>query len=109
MRDRPNDRFDHGFPVFRQMTIPEAQDAKVLALEKRGTLCVIARAIEMLAAIQLDDQSALQAGEVCDIAADRHLAPKASAWNLATPQLLPKHAFGIRHCLAKFPRKLLGT
>jgi hypothetical protein len=89
MHDRPNDRFQDRLALARHRSIPEAQDAKLLRLQKRCALLVVVGALEMLAAVQLDDQPASQAAEVGDIRTNWNLASKARSGNPSAAKVLP--------------------
>jgi len=52
-------------------------------------------ALDVLAAVELDDQFRFQADEVADIATERALPAEAEAVDLATPQVFPQQPFGI--------------
>jgi hypothetical protein len=89
MHDRPNDRLEHSLPLCRNSAVPEAQDAKILRLQKFCALLIVVGTLYVLAAVQLDDQPASQTGEISDVLTDRNLSPKTSAWNPSTAKILP--------------------
>ena len=51
--------------------------------------------LEVLPAIELDDQHAFHASEVGEVRADRMLTPKLVAVETAVPQLRPEQALGV--------------
>ena len=108
MHDRPNDRLEHNLPLCRNSAVPEAQDAKTLRLQKFCALLIVIGTLYVLAAVQLDDQSAFQTGEICDEWTDRNLSPKARAWNLSATELLPQRPFSVGHGIAQNAGKLLS-
>ena len=79
----------------QHIIIPVAQHLVTQRFKHRSPPRIVHRPIQMLAAIDLDDQLRLRADEVGDVAGDRHLAPEAEAVELARAQALPEMPFGI--------------
>jgi len=109
MHDSPDDGFEHRLPVARHNTVPEAQDAEILCLQKSCALLIVIGALEMLAAVQFNDQSALETCEVGDVRTYRDLPSKACAWNFSAAQLLPQSPFRLGHCISECASKLLSS
>ena len=57
--------------------------------------------LRVLAAVHLDDQSGFSTGEVCDVAADRMLAPELEAECVFAAQDVPQARFSVRRLRAK--------
>ena len=59
------------------------------------------RVIQMLAAVENNDEASLEAGEIADIDAKGMLSSEFEAAELATPQMAPKERFGLGLVLAQ--------
>ena len=109
MEDRPNDRFDHSLSFSRHIAVPEAQDSKVLRFQKLGALVIVNGPLDMLAAVQFDDQPALETREIGNVWTNWNLASKPRARNLSSAKVLPENLFGFRRCLPKFAGKAASS
>ena len=83
------DRFDDIVGTEQDVVIPEPQRAKATGSQRRISMPVMPRLIEMLTAIQLDDDPRLDADEIADIDADGMFPPELEASQLAAAQAAP--------------------
>jgi hypothetical protein len=70
-----DDGQQHSVHLLQHLIVPEAQHAKAESLES-SISDLIVFAVGVLAAIDLNDKEVLQAGEVCDVRANRMLSPE---------------------------------
>jgi hypothetical protein len=87
------DRLHHGIGARQDIVVPEAQDREAFALEKCIASRVVRRGFDVLAAVELDDQPGLQAGEIGDVRSDGDLASEAGVEELPAAQAAPQSAF----------------
>ena len=74
------DAFEHLLEILAQLVVPEAHNAKALSLKKGGAQAVVIELLlGMLASIQLNDHSGIEAAEVHYVGADRMLAAEFDA------------------------------
>ena len=92
---RPQNRLEHRFRTQQRIVITEAQHAKASTLEMARAFFIFDSTLHMLAAVQLDDQSNVQACEIDHVPPQRHLAPESIAAEPAVAQVMPEPAFGI--------------
>jgi hypothetical protein len=78
--------------VSERVVIPEAHDS-VIALAQPLIADLIARVVRMLTTINFNNQSALPANEVYNVASDCFLPDKFEAAKLARPKPVPKMQF----------------
>ncbi|MES2405488.1 MAG: hypothetical protein V4567_14305, partial [Pseudomonadota bacterium] len=78
----------------KDLVVPESKHPKSRRLERRGAAFVISALIEMLAAIEFDDQAVLQTNEIENVARHPVLAAKLHA-ELCIAQVMPKQRFCI--------------
>ena len=95
------DGFEHDLGASQHIVVPEAQDAKTPRSEKHVSTCIVVGLFGMLAAVQLDDDRSLKAGEVADIGPDRMLSAEFEVRQLTSPETLPKHALRMSWVFAK--------
>ena len=100
MQPRPN-VFDAAFQALDDLVVPEPQDLEALALQPGITPSVSGSS--MMRTIDLDDEIALEACEIGDERAYRHLPTKAHT-ELAALEGLPHEDLGVRHRPSKSPR-----
>ena len=81
-------RFKNGLQdtigIRHHIAVPEAQYSQAVRPEESVAPCIVRHLLDMLAAIQLDDDSRLQANEVTNIRPERALAPEFEAVYLPT-------------------------
>lgn len=82
------------FCVLQDVIVPEANDAITCLFKLRGAPGV--PFLIVLPAIHFDDQSALEAEEICDERPYRNLPPELKAVQLTRPELLPQEPLGVR-------------
>jgi len=83
------DRLDDIVGTEQDVVIPEPQRAKAAGSQRRISMPVVPRLIEMLTAIQLDHDPRLDADEIADINAEGMLPPELEASQLAAVQATP--------------------
>jgi hypothetical protein len=71
-----HDHLDDAVDVPHDVRIPESQHAITLGFQLRSPLSILRGQFRMLAAIDLDDQSFLDAQKVYDVVLERRLAAK---------------------------------
>lgn len=104
---RCSDLVDHTIELLQHLMIPEPQHAPSACFQIRRAPLVGGR-ISMLAAIELDDQPRLDAGEVGNVRRHRMLATKPRT-QIAAAQCAPEQRFDIRRLCAQSPRIRQGT
>ncbi len=94
LRQCHDDGLKHIIGLGEDIVVPEPQHAEAETFQRSSTPFVVAALLEVLAAIQLDRQSAVDAGKVQDVAIDPVLAAKLHA-KLGVAKPRPQLAFGI--------------
>jgi hypothetical protein len=77
------------------LVVPESQHAKTFPFDPPVTTFVVAVLFLVLSSIKLDDDLRFETREICDIAADRDLAPETVSAKLAAAESLPQMLFGV--------------
>ena len=98
-RDDPQ----HALEVAHNLMVPEPQDPKPLPCQPTVSES-ISSALQMLTAIDFEDNSSIETDEIYDIGADWDLAPELAAQGLLT-QVAPEKALGVGH----FSSELTGV
>ena len=101
---RPQDRLQYIVEPQQHLVVPEPQDAESMPPEASVAPGVRAGK-QVLAAVQFDHESRVQAGEVGDIGPDRMLASKAAAVEFPAAQVEPEAGFGLGHASAQVARE----
>jgi hypothetical protein len=83
------DRFEDTVAIVSQLVVPDAENAKTLALEL-GVSDQVPLILCVLTSVKLDNQVPPEASEVGDIAGDGNLAPKAIVQEAAITKKPPK-------------------
>ena len=96
---RDDDGFHYVVGSLQRIVVPDAQYAKPQRFERMRAFRVTRVLIEMLAAIEFDDQTMLDADEIHDITVDGMLATKLRA-ELAGAQARPESLFDVGWRLA---------
>ena len=88
----------HTVAFDKRFAVREAQDVKTKTAQLRGSALVRAHRfrLEVLAAIELNDQHRFDASEVCEIPTDGALTSKLVAVELSIPQRTPQGLLGLR-------------
>ena len=84
------DGFEHDFRLRKNVIVPEAQYTESFGPEKGIASSVIRRLLDMLASIQLDNDTRFDAGEVTYVRADGVLPSKLETGDLPASQSIPK-------------------
>lgn len=79
------DNFQHCFGFLKHLVVPESEHVISLRFHATVTAFIVAMALLMLCAIELDYKPCFETREICDIAADGRLAAKTIPANLAAP------------------------
>jgi hypothetical protein len=86
---RPMQRFVDGLEdvihACENVLVPEAHHSIAIRPEKGVASGIVARLLDLLVAIQLDDETRLDTREIADVWADRVLSPKFSSTELPPP------------------------
>ena len=98
---RLEDRVDDGIEFRLYITIPEPQDTVTCRSEETVSPIVIRAALEMLAAVQFDDDPAIEGGKVADVEANLMLTTKLEATDLPPTETTPEETFRIGLVMAK--------
>ncbi len=91
------DRREHSFRFTKHLPIVESQDGKTRALKHRSSfhVGVLRVRLEMLTAVNLDDQASFDAGKVSKVLANGVLATKLESGNATIAQVLPYQRFRV--------------
>ena len=92
----------YAFRIRQDFIIPEAQHLESLAPDK-GVTSWISAAFVVLATVQFDDQSRVQASKICDVRANGMLATEAETFHLSQLEGAPEPALGQRHVTTQLP------
>jgi hypothetical protein len=84
------------------VAVPEAQHTKAGGPQEIVTAFVVRQLLGMLAAIQFDDDSAVERNEVADVEPDLVLATELESAHLASSQAAPEKAFGVGEVSSEF-------
>ena len=99
------DRRHDALGFHENFVVPEAKHSESTFKQPRVT-SGIACGFQMLAAVDFDDQSLVQANEVGDKGADGMLTSKSRSFDLMKAQVLPEPPFRFGHFRAQTPRQL---
>jgi hypothetical protein len=83
------DRLKNAFDVFEDVVVPEPDDTVSNALQVRVAPLVIVLMLCVLAAIELDHETALKAYEIDDIRSDGPLSPELETFESTRAQIAP--------------------
>jgi hypothetical protein len=81
--------------LLKDLVVPKSQHAKALRCEPGRTSSIASNVRGVLAAIELDDETAFQAGKVGSVRTDRDLPAKAMTVDLLPTKACPEMPFGI--------------
>lgn len=82
--------FQHAFNILEHSIVPESQHDKPGTFEELCSFFIVCRCVEILAAVQLNDDFAFQADKIKNEVAEWMLAAKFAAVELAVAQALPQ-------------------
>jgi len=98
---RQQKAFKHLRRPVKDIVVPEAQHTKARIL--KGSIAnAISRRIQMLAAVEFDNQPTLHTDEIKNVIAERVLATKLAALQTLCAQMHPQSLFGVRRGPAQF-------
>jgi len=89
------------FDFLQHIMIPESENGKSLVAQPCIPFGVIVTLFRVLAAIEFDNDSLLQADKVDDVAPQRLLAAELAAFNLPHSDPMPKQLLCVRGVVAK--------
>jgi hypothetical protein len=102
LQQRIQYHFQHRRGFGKHLVVPESQDAIAGSGDPRIADLVLRGLLLVLAAVQFNHQLCVEAGEICDVAADGNLTAKTMAGQLFVAQVAPQQAFGIGGLNAQF-------
>lgn len=82
------DDCEHLVRAHQHIIVPEPQHL-IAKLMQPLRPCNVTRGIEVLTAIDFDDQLGFETGEIHDVRTDRKLTPKPKTSKLPAPQMMP--------------------
>jgi hypothetical protein len=85
----------HSFRLLQYFIIPEPQHAKTRARQIQRPLEIFRYTLRVLATVKFDHETRAHAGEVHNVASQRHLAPESVATEVTIANEPPKTPFGI--------------
>ncbi len=100
------DRFDNAVGTGQDITIPESQDPETVSPKHFISMTVLRRLIEMLTAIQFDDNPCFKANEVADVDPEGMLPPELEPIQLSPAQATPKAPLGFSQVLTQLASKV---
>jgi hypothetical protein len=89
------DGLDHLVRPCEHVVVPEAQHSESSRSQEIITSGIIGLLFDVLAAVEFDDDQAIQAGEVADVETDLMLAAKLETRQLSSAQATPEETFRI--------------
>jgi len=92
--------------LVQDVTVPESKDTIAFRPQEPIAMRIVRCVIEMLASVELDHDTRLDANEVADVRADHVLAPELEVIQLTTAKPAPKQALGIRKVLTQVAREI---
>ena len=104
----PQNRQADAVAVCEDIRVPEAQNAEPGALHVSGAAFVVGELIGVLATIDLDDKSSLDAEEIQEVRPPRDLALPPPASEAMGAQAIPKTGFGLRVVATEVARSIHG-
>jgi hypothetical protein len=90
--------------LFQNLVVPETDNPESTSIQKSRARFIAFTLFGMLAAVDFNDQSGVDACEVDNEPANRVLPSKLEAVKRPPAQPVPKPLLGIGHLLAQFPR-----
>ena len=103
---RRDDRLHDALGLVHDVAVPESEDAVTLRPQESVAVCIVRCLVEILTAVEFDDDSHLGADEVADVGADHVLAPELEAAHLTATKPAPEKAFGRCQILAQVSGKV---
>jgi hypothetical protein len=104
---REPDRLQYRIKVLENLVVPAAQNTKALSVQPVGPGFVLLANEPMLAAVQLNDDLALEADEIDDELANGSLPSKPKAAELLAAQVRPEPLLGVGQVLSQFASKVV--
>jgi len=106
MRNGCRDRFEHALSIRHDLMIVEPQDAVALGCEKGTAPCITLHLLrlEMLSAIDLDNEVRLVTDEINNKWTDRSLSSKARAAKSMGADSIPNDPLGLGHVASQRAR-----
>lgn len=97
-----HDRFQHAVGVFKDVVVPEADDAVAMGFDDSGAGGVVG-AVGMLPAVAFDGEPEAATGEIGDVVPDRELPCEFRA-HRSCAQVRPEPPLRIRHVASQLAR-----
>jgi len=95
LNQRPKNPFQNCFSLQQHFVVPKPHDAKPRARQIMRPLQILQRMLEMLTAVELDDESRSQTHEIRYVSAELGLPTESITAELAVAQEIPETAFGV--------------
>ncbi len=102
------DRVENFFDALKDLGVPEPEDAVAFGIEKRGAEFVVARSLNVLGAIEFDDQASFGRAEIGEVGADGELAAEFGVAQPAGSEVASEDALGFGLVAAQAAGGLLG-
>jgi hypothetical protein len=88
-------RIKNFLDALQHLVVPEAQHPVAARVEKRSAGFIFLSSLEMLRAVQLDDEASFGRAEICEVGAERKLTAEFGVAHLAVSQVAPQDSFGV--------------
>jgi hypothetical protein len=88
-------RVENFLDALEHLVVPEAKHPVAARVEKRSAGFVFLSSLEMLRAVQLDDEAPFGRAEISEVGADRKLTAEFGVAHLAVSQVAPQDSFGV--------------
>ena len=108
LREGGDDYFENASQIARHAVIPKSQDP-IVSVDQPFVTYGITKAVGMLPAIDLDDQTGFAADEIYRVRPDGLLSDKFIAVQPASAQAIPQHSFRISRGAAQISGTLRFT
>jgi hypothetical protein len=102
------DRAKNLLDILKHLDVPESKHAVSLGIEKRCADFIFFGALDVLCAIQFDDEPPFSRAEISKVRPERELSAKLGATHLASSQMMPQNSFGVGLLAPQASSVLLG-
>jgi hypothetical protein len=102
------DRAKNLLDILKHLAVPESKHTVSLRLEKRCANFIFFGALDVLCAIQFNDEPPFSRAEISEVRPNRELSAKFGATHLARSQMMPQDSFGVGLLAPQASSVLLG-
>ena len=95
LNQRPKNLFQNRFSLQKHFIVPKPHDAKPRARQIMRPLQILQHMLEMLTAVELDNESRSQADEIRDVPAELSLPTESITAESTVAQEIPETSFGV--------------